>query len=162
LIKNNNSCLVQSPFSSNTPIPSLSKHFTKSPPIKSIPLYPKMSYQPTTNTTNAGAQGTGSANAGSKVSNLIKEGLTKFHGAGEAIRGNVNTFADNVTNTDDTRSRAEVERGINEMSTGKYEGAHTAGVTPKDTTQERIHEPTVGHTTGQHAAMGTDPTVRYA
>lgn len=93
---------------------------------------------------------------------MIKEGLTKFHGAGEAIRGNVNTFADNVTNTDDTRSRAEVQRGVNEMSTGKYEGAHTAGVTPKDTAQERLQDPLVGQhsITGQNAAIGQDPAQR--
>jgi len=67
----------------------------------------------------------------------VKIKLTKIaQGVGEAIRGNINTFADDVTNTDDTRSKAVTDRGINEMRTGQNQGAHVAGVTPKDTPAE--------------------------
>ena len=41
-----------------------------------------------------------------------------------------------MTNTDESRSRNVTEQGINEMSTGRSQGAGVAGVTPKDTTAE--------------------------
>ena len=63
-----------------------------------------------------------------------------IQGAGEAIRGNVNTFADNVTNTSDGRSEATAQRGEDEMKTGIYQSTHAgAGVTPKDTAGEKLN-----------------------
>lgn len=75
------------------------------------------------------------SNAGGSAGNAIKEGITKIHGIGEAIRGNINTFADSITNTDETKSRNVTQRGVDELETGKYQGPG-AGVTPADTQTE--------------------------
>jgi len=90
------------------------------------------------NPTNTTAESTSQSthNAGASAGNAIKEGWHKLHGIGEAIRGNVNTFADDVTNTDDTASKNVTEKGIEEMHTGHHQGAHVAGVTPVDTPEE--------------------------
>jgi hypothetical protein len=110
------------------------------------------------NPTNTTAQSTSQSthNAGASTGNAIKEGWNKLHvgalnlrneylaqsspsinqGAGEAIRGNINTFADSITNTDESASRNVTEKGINEMRTGQNQGAHVAGVTPVDTPEE--------------------------
>jgi hypothetical protein len=61
-----------------------------------------------------------------------------IQGAGEAIRGNLNSFADNATFTDDSRSKVVADRGMREMRSGVYEGTG-AGVTPNDTAQERVN-----------------------
>ncbi|KAF2674132.1 hypothetical protein BT63DRAFT_3081 [Microthyrium microscopicum] len=104
---------------------------------------------------NDNTSGHTSSNAGGSAGNAIKSGLTKIHGLGEAIRGNVNTFADDVTHTDDTKSRAVTDRGMNELDTGHYQGHGEfpgAGVTPADTASERARRDVQGE--GGHVGTG--------
>jgi len=99
-----------------------------------------------------------SANAGAKAGSAIKEGFAKFHGVGEAIRGNINTFADSATNTDSSKDRAIADRGEQEFATGKYHGTG-AGVTPNDTATERVNREVQGEgTTFDHSAGGLHST----
>lgn len=84
-----------------------------------------------------------SANAGQQTGNVLKEGFAKVHGIGEALRGNINTFADSATNTDSTKSRAVAERGEQEFASGHYQGTG-AGVTPADTAGERVNRAAQG------------------
>ncbi|KAF2398302.1 hypothetical protein EJ06DRAFT_583590 [Trichodelitschia bisporula] len=58
-------------------------------------------------------------NAGHSASNVLKQGWAKIHGAGEVIRGNVNTFADDVTGTKNPQDAATTEAGVREFETGK-------------------------------------------
>jgi len=95
--------------------------------------------------------GQGASHAGQNAGNALKEGFAKLHGAGEMIRGNINTFADSVTNTDESKSRNVTEKGLNEMETGHYHGTG-AGVTPKDTTTERLNRDIQGE--GGHIGTG--------
>ncbi|KAF1987159.1 hypothetical protein K402DRAFT_392859 [Aulographum hederae CBS 113979] len=77
----------------------------------------------------------GPEESGQGAANVIKKGWATFHGAGEAIRGNFNTFADSVTNTDSSRSKAVTNAGMNEVHTGEpmpLTGNKGAGVTPAD------------------------------
>lgn len=67
-------------------------------------------------------------------------------GIGEALRGNINAFADNATGTDDTKSRNVAERGEQEFASGKYAGTG-AGVTPHDTERERVNRGLQGENT---------------
>jgi hypothetical protein len=112
----------------------------------------------------------GSSNAGQSAGNAIKQGAAKIHvlcdlfpcfthiclhilqGIGEAIRGNINTFADSATGTDSTKSRTVAERGEQEFETGKYAGTG-AGVTPHDTERERLNRDIQGE--GNTFAHGT-------
>lgn len=68
-----------------------------------------------------------------------------LQGAGEAIRGTANSFADEVTNkgtaTDaaaQTKNQNIAERGVDEMEHGHYHGTG-AGVTPADTSREKVN-----------------------
>ncbi|KIW08261.1 uncharacterized protein PV09_01185 [Verruconis gallopava] len=70
-------------------------------------------------------------NAGAKAGDAIKQGAAKIHGVGEALRGNINMFADSATNTDSTKSREVAERGEQEFRTGKFMEP-SAGLTPRD------------------------------
>jgi len=79
-----------------------------------------------------------SGTAGGSAGNALKEGAAKIHGLGEAIRGNINEFADNATGSDPTKSRNIAARGVDEVETGKYAGTG-AGVTPHDTDRERLN-----------------------
>merc|ERR1711981_942256 len=63
-----------------------------------------------------------SGTAGGSAGNALKEGAAKIHGLGEAIRGNINEFADNATGSDPTKSRNIAARGVDEVETGKYAG----------------------------------------
>jgi hypothetical protein len=72
-------------------------------------------------------------------------------GLGEAIRGNINTFADSITGTDETKSRNVTEKGMDEINTGKYHGTG-AGVTPHDTKAERLNRDLQGE--GGHIGTG--------
>ncbi|KAK3060887.1 hypothetical protein LTS18_007479 [Coniosporium uncinatum] len=86
-------------------------------------------------------------NAGANTGNALKEGIAKIHGMGEALRGNINTFADSATSTDSTRSERVASRGQEEMDTGKYQGTG-AGVTPRDTGAERAERAVQGEGSG--------------
>jgi hypothetical protein len=77
--------------------------------------------------------------------------LTLVKGLGEAIRGNINTFADSLTNTNETKSRNVTEKGMDEINTGKYHGTG-AGVTPSDTKAERLNRDLQGE--GGHIGTG--------
>jgi hypothetical protein len=55
----------------------------------------------------------------------------------------VNAFADNVTNTDSSKSNNVAARGTDEMRTGVYQGTG-AGVTPKDTPAETVNRAAQG------------------
>lgn len=59
-------------------------------------------------------------------------------GAGEAIRGQINTMADTALGDRDAaaKNQAITDRGVDEISTGRYHGTG-AGVTPADTAAER-------------------------
>ncbi|TID25244.1 hypothetical protein E6O75_ATG04449 [Venturia nashicola] len=98
----------------------------------------------------AGA-GHGASTAGNDAGNIIKESAAKIHGLGEAIRGNINTFADSAVGTDSTKSRNVTERGMEEINTGKYQGTG-AGVTPVDTKAERVNRDLQGE--GGHVGTG--------
>jgi len=100
---------------------------------------------------NQDTAGQKSANAGHNTGSAIKSGITKVHGLGETLRGNINAFADNVTNTDDTKSRNVAERGMQEVNTGVYRGTG-AGVTPHDTAAERVNRDAQGE--GGHIGTG--------
>jgi len=97
-------------------------------------------------------------NSGAKAGNLVKEGAAKIHGIGEALRGNINTFADSATGTDSSKSRAVAERGEQEFATGQYAGTG-AGVTPHDTGRERLNRDIQGEgntfTHGDPTTAGT-------
>jgi hypothetical protein len=82
---------------------------------------------------------------------LVAKLLTLIQGLGEAIRGNVNTFADSITGTDETKSRNVTAKGMDEINTGKYHGTG-AGVTPKDTNAERLNRDLQGE--GGHIGTG--------
>lgn len=101
----------------------------------------------------------GASNVGDKAANTIKEGVTKIHGIGEAIRGNINSFADSITNTDGTKSRNATQRGMEEIQTGKYQGTG-AGVTPADTSAERVNRDVQGepqaHGVGSETGSGSE------
>jgi len=105
------------------------------------------------NTAGQGAHNAGqsASQAGGTAGNAIKEGLTKFHGVGEAIRGNINTFADSVTGTDESKSRNVTDKGLDEIETGRYHGTG-AGVTPHDTKTERLNRDIQGE--GGHVGTG--------
>jgi len=105
--------------------------------------------------------GQGADRAGQSAGDPIKKGWATVHGAGEAIRGNINTFADSVAGTDSTKDRNVAARGEAEMDTGRYAGTG-AGVTPKDTGREKINRALQGETDvpgGTHgsAAAGVGP-----
>jgi len=85
------------------------------------------------------ASGDKASNMGGSAADAIKKGITKIHGIGEAIRGNVNTFADSITNTDETKSRTVTQKGMEEIQTGTHQSTG-AGVTPADTSAERIDQ----------------------
>jgi len=85
------------------------------------------------------SSGDGTSNVGGSAGNALKQGITKIHGIGEAIRGNINTFADSITNTDETKSRSVTQKGTEEIQTGKYQGTG-AGVTPADTAAETANK----------------------
>ncbi|KAF2814201.1 uncharacterized protein BDZ99DRAFT_371606, partial [Mytilinidion resinicola] len=70
--------------------------------------------------------------------NAIKKGVGIVHGAGEAIRGNINAFADSAVGSREGMAKDQniVDRGVHEMNTGHYHGTG-AGVTPVDTDRER-------------------------
>jgi len=83
-------------------------------------------------------------------------------GIGEAIRGNINAFADTATGTDSTKSRNVAERGELEFETGQY-GGTGAGVTPHDTNRERVNRNLQGEgSTFSHATTSTSTTTAPA
>jgi hypothetical protein len=59
-----------------------------------------------------------------------------MQGAGESIRGNVNSFLDSIVGTDSSRSQTVADRGAREWKSGVYEG-NGVGVTPNDTIQRK-------------------------
>lgn len=91
------------------------------------------------------APGDKASNVGGSAGNALKDGITKIHGIGEAIRGNINTFADSIAKTDETKSRNVTERGLDEINTGKYQGTG-ADVTPVDTQVETARRDVQGET----------------
>lgn len=101
------------------------------------------------------------ASAGKNAGNLLKEGFTKIHGLGEAIRGNINSFADSATNTDSTKSSNVAARGIDEIETGKYQGTG-AGVTPHDTKAEHLNRNVQGEGVGVGTTGGSQTGVSGA
>jgi hypothetical protein len=70
---------------------------------------------------------------------------------GETIRGSINSFADNITGTDGSKSEAVTAKGVDEMETGRYHGTD-AGVTPHDTTRDRLNRDVQGE--GGHVGTG--------
>ena len=67
--------------------------------------------------------------------------------------GNINAFVDGAFN--DKKGVAEnqnvADRGVSEVNTGHYQ-SHNAGVTPADTTREKLHDG--GATTQAHGTAG--------
>jgi len=106
--------------------------------------------------------GTGAGHSGEGAGNALKKGVGIVHGAGEAIRGNINAFADSVVGSKDGMAKDEaiVDRGVDEMNTGHYHGTG-AGVTPADTTQERQNRVAQGeYDNGANVYSGTTTTTR--
>ncbi|SLM36226.1 hypothetical protein LPUS_05713 [Lasallia pustulata] len=91
--------------------------------------------------------------AGADAANSLKKGLTGIHGAGEAIRGNINQFIDGAFNDKQgvAKNQSVADRGVREVESGHYQ-SHNAGVTPADTTREKLHDG--GATTHAHGAAG--------
>ncbi|KAF2097186.1 hypothetical protein NA57DRAFT_77440 [Rhizodiscina lignyota] len=98
------------------------------------------------------------SNTGEKAGDAIKKAWGVVHGAGETIRGDINSFADSVTGTDKPHSKNHniAARGIDEMETGRYHGTG-AGVTPADTAEEKVNRTLQGETgdTGLAAQTNT-------
>ncbi|OCK80054.1 hypothetical protein K432DRAFT_298513 [Lepidopterella palustris CBS 459.81] len=80
----------------------------------------------------------GAGHSGESAGNALKKGVGMIHGAGEVIRGSINTFADSAVGSKEgsAKNQAVVDRGVHEMNTGHHHGTG-AGVTPIDTAQER-------------------------
>jgi len=92
------------------------------------------------NNNNYTVSSANTAQTGQNAGNAIKSGITKIHGAGEALRGNINAFVDGATNTDSRRSQTVADRGESELKTGVHQHHGTgAGVTPNDTAQETLN-----------------------
>lgn len=84
--------------------------------------------------------GAGAGNTGESAGNAIRKGVGLVHGAGEAIRGNINAFADRAVGSREGTAKNETvaQRGVDEMERGHYHGTG-AGVTPVDTDRERAN-----------------------
>ncbi|KAF2006995.1 hypothetical protein P154DRAFT_421429 [Amniculicola lignicola CBS 123094] len=69
-----------------------------------------------------------SGTAGGNAGDAVRKGVGMFHGAGEAIRGNINAFVDKATGDQESAARHEViaSRGVDEMKNG-YQSRTTAG-----------------------------------
>jgi len=91
-------------------------------------------------------------NAGASAGNAIQNAFHKIHGAGEAIRGNINTFADSATHTDSSHSEAVTQRGLNEMDGAKV-GRQT-NAPPAGTAMHDAGVQTGGGGSAAHAATG--------
>jgi len=89
---------------------------------------------------------------GAEAAGAIKSGLTGLHGAGEAIRGNVNQAIDSAFNDKEGTAKNQhvAERGLREMDDGQYRGTG-AGVTPADTRGEKVNRAIQGESTGTTA-----------
>ncbi|KAF2084984.1 hypothetical protein K490DRAFT_75467 [Saccharata proteae CBS 121410] len=68
------------------------------------------------------------SNAGESAGSGIKKAFASVHGAGEALRGNINTFADSAVGTHDAKNERIAERGVDEIQTGKYQGTGAGGI----------------------------------
>jgi len=97
-------------------------------------------YNNTTGTGTTGTTGTthSGAKAGSDTAKGIKSGLTGIHGAGEAIRGTINSAINTAfhDDADAARNQQIADSGITEMKSGNKQ-THNAGVTPVDTDREK-------------------------
>ncbi|KAF2191240.1 hypothetical protein K469DRAFT_720235 [Zopfia rhizophila CBS 207.26] len=78
------------------------------------------------------------AHAGNSAGDALRKGVGIVHGAGEAIRGNINAAVDSAAGDRHgaARNQAVADRGFDEMEHGHYHGTG-AGVTPTDTARER-------------------------
>ncbi|KAF2748026.1 hypothetical protein M011DRAFT_525722 [Sporormia fimetaria CBS 119925] len=74
------------------------------------------------------------AHAGSSAGNALRKGVGMFHGAGEAIRGNINAAVDSAAGDKDAVARDEAiaSRGADEMDRG-HTHSHTATTAPATT-----------------------------
>ncbi|ORY14259.1 hypothetical protein BCR34DRAFT_585876 [Clohesyomyces aquaticus] len=90
------------------------------------------------------------AHAGSNVGGAVRKGVGLVHGAGEAIRGNINAAVDSAAGDRQgtVKNEAIASRGVDEMEHGHYHSTG-AGVTPVDTDQERQ----------KRTAQGVDPSI---
>ena len=61
------------------------------------------------------------------VSSLVDR-PNRLQGLGEVLRGNVNTFADSVTGTDESKSLGVTQKGEQEFGTGKLQHSNQAPV----------------------------------
>ncbi|KAF2753371.1 hypothetical protein EJ05DRAFT_505013 [Pseudovirgaria hyperparasitica] len=71
-----------------------------------------------------GTHSTGASQTGGNIGQAIKEGATKIHGLGEAIRGNFNQAVDGAFNEQEgvTKNAGIAAKGVDEVEDGKYRG----------------------------------------
>ena len=111
-----------------------------------------------------------SSNTGSKIGSDIKSAVKGIHGAGEALRGNINQSVDTAFNdkSGQVKNEAVAERGVNEMENsdamaGATHGVRTGGITGGTTTSAGAHSGAVGNMQSNPAAssnMASEPTTR--
>ncbi|KAF2200704.1 hypothetical protein GQ43DRAFT_373167 [Delitschia confertaspora ATCC 74209] len=65
---------------------------------------------------------------GSSVGDAVRKGVGMFHGAGEAIRGNINAAVDSASGDRDSAARQQqiASSGLNEMEHGHQPHSHRA------------------------------------
>ncbi|KAI9724363.1 MAG: hypothetical protein M1812_000431 [Candelaria pacifica] len=88
------------------------------------------------------------ANAGEQGYNALKNQATRLHGAGEAIRGNINQAIDTAAGDKEGIRKNEnvASVGVAEMDDAVHRG-HGAGVTPRDTKGEKVMQAAQGERT---------------
>jgi len=111
-----------------------------------------------------------SSSTGAKVGQDIKSAVKGIHGAGEALRGNINQTVDTAFNdkSGQVKNETVAQSGVNEMETADARasathGVRTGGITGGTTTGAGAHSGAVGNMQSDPASttnMASEPTTR--
>ncbi|KAK7524491.1 hypothetical protein IWZ03DRAFT_25862 [Phyllosticta citriasiana] len=88
------------------------------------------------------------SNIGSNTGSGLRGGVHSVHGAGEAIRGQINAFADSALGSNDSaaQNQAIADRGVNEFQTGTR--THNPGSSFDKHPSDTYQAPAAGHHPG--------------
>ncbi|KAF2262795.1 hypothetical protein CC78DRAFT_582238 [Lojkania enalia] len=98
---------------------------------------------------------TSGSHTGSNAGDAVSKGIALVHGAGEALRGNINASIDRAAGDQEAAAKNEIiaSRGANEMNQGYYHGTG-AGVSPADTAPKKQNRMAQGEYTADSGYTG--------